>query len=213
MKKLFFLLIVLNIIISLFSDVSASSALDKSNQSDFSDVLESHKYYEAIKYVRSEGIVEGYVDGTYKPVQNINRAEFTKIVIESLYDKSEILSSDKCFIDIKDEWFKIYVCFAKQQGIINGYPDGTFKPANNVNLAEALKIIFEARKIQIDAVSGEMWYQKYINLAKGLDIFKTVNPNPTQLVNRGEMAEIIYKIAEFFANQKNPMDNAPPGFF
>ncbi|MEK7563157.1 MAG: S-layer homology domain-containing protein, partial [Patescibacteria group bacterium] len=46
----------------------------------FSDVSSTHPNAEAIAYVKAEGIVSGYPDGTYRPNQTINRAEFVKFV-------------------------------------------------------------------------------------------------------------------------------------
>lgn len=39
---------------------------------------------------------------------------------------------ENCFEDVEDEWFAPYVCYAKEKGWVTGYPDGTFKPENNV---------------------------------------------------------------------------------
>jgi len=160
----------------------------------FSDTA-GHSYETAICYVKDQGIVNGYEDGTYKPDKLINRAEFTKIVMESGYDESFFLGSN-CFNDVHDEWFSKYVCGAYQLGIINGYSDATFKPANDINLAETLKIIFEAAAIaegvSIPDVDGA-WYQKYFDLANSVDMINTINQDPGHSLTRGEMAEIIYQ--------------------
>ena len=108
-------------------------------QAAFSDVSSDHLNYDAINYVQQNGIVNGYPDGTYKPDEFINRAEFTKIVIEASFPGQALGSN--CFPDVTAEWFSKYVCFAKGQGIISEYPDGTFKPGNNVAFSEDSKII------------------------------------------------------------------------
>ena len=54
--------------------------------SSFSDLSSSHANYDAIEYVKSNNIVNGYEDGSFKPNDSINRAEFTKIVIASQFD-------------------------------------------------------------------------------------------------------------------------------
>ena len=161
----------------------------------FSDTA-GHKYDDAINYVKTEGIVEGYADGTYKPDNSINRAEFTKILMEAGYDASVITGSG-CFPDVKTEWFAKYVCAAKTLGIIGGYPDGDFKPENNINLAETLKIIYEAAadldNVTIVPVEGA-WYQVYFDLANTINLLDTINDDPAHFLTRGEMAELIYKI-------------------
>ena len=50
----------------------------------------SHEQSDAIYYLRDQGIIEGYGDGTFKPEAKINRAEFLKIVAESTFDKQYI---------------------------------------------------------------------------------------------------------------------------
>jgi len=61
-----------------------------SASASFSDVSPSHENYDAIMHVKDKGIVKGYADGTYGPGNNINRAEFTKIVTLYKWDQGTI---------------------------------------------------------------------------------------------------------------------------
>lgn len=56
----------------------------------FSDVNSTSPYYDAINYVKTNGIVDGYSDGTFRPNEKITRDAFTKIIINSKYSKQEI---------------------------------------------------------------------------------------------------------------------------
>lgn len=159
----------------------------------FSDVGQKTAYADAIEFVKSEGIVEGYSDGFYKPLNNINRAEFVKILIEFQFpEEIAAASGSACFNDVQGtEWYAKYVCFAKTEGIIGGYPDGTFQAGNDVNVAEALKIVLETVYGSVPDVEGE-WYQKYVTYAEGKGLmlgWKDVS----ELLTRGEMAELIYR--------------------
>jgi peptidoglycan hydrolase-like amidase len=159
----------------------------------FPDVEATNPFRDAIRFVRARGIVEGYPDGTFKPNNRINRAEFTKIVIEAKFDS--IPEQSSCFSDVPNgEWFTKYVCLAKQEGIIDGYPDGTFKPAQEINIAEALKITLETFYTNIPNVQGE-WFMKYRRYAENNNLFLTDRwtAMATRLT-RGEMAELIYRI-------------------
>jgi hypothetical protein len=151
--------------------------------------IKGHQYEKAISYIKSEEIVEGYPDGTYGPNKTINRAEFTKIIIEALYAGE--ITGDTCFSDVADEWFAKYVCFAKSKGIINGYPDGSFLPENPVNWVEALKISLEAFEFDVPNRPGE-WYRPYLMFAEenGLNFITILDKS----ITRGEMAELIYRI-------------------
>lgn len=53
----------------------------------------------------------------------------------------------KSFPDVKDAWYTEAITALKDKGIINGYPDGTFKPEQNCTRAETAKMIFEVVKL------------------------------------------------------------------
>ncbi len=160
----------------------------------FSDVEETSLYSEAIDYVYEAGIVEGYSDGTYQPEISINRAEFTKILMEAKYP-GESTATESCFSDVpSNEWYTPTVCNAKEKNIVDGYDDGTFKPSQSVNIAEALKITLEVYFDSIPSVSGE-WYQKYWDYAEDEGLLLSEWSNPAEELSRGAMAELIYRIA------------------
>ncbi len=174
-------------------DLVSSTTYDTDSDSPFSDIS-LHQYESAITYVEGQGIVNGYEDGTYKPNSPINRAEFMKIVMEAGFDDS-VFGGTNCFTDVAGDWYAQYVCAAKDLGIVSGYPDNSFKPGNSINLAEALKIIFETSAYisgeTIEPVAGE-WYQAYLDLANALGLINTINSDVGHNLTRGEMAEIIY---------------------
>lgn len=174
----------------------------------FTDVQTEHYNGDAIQYLKDNAVVQGYSDGTYKPENRINRAEFTKILIEAVYDKADI---DSClaeevkpswayviFPDVaKDAWFAKYVCMARKHDIIDGYPDGTFKPADFINFAEASKIIDVAMNVKQDTTgTNNEWFAGYV---KGLEDVKAI-PSTVQAfdkqITRGEMSELIYRLKD-----------------
>jgi hypothetical protein len=166
----------------------------------------THKYKNAIEYIRSEGIVEGYADGTYKPDSAINRAELVKIVIEMMFDDEDITNCQTAntqsswsyifFPDIDiDSWYAKYICMAKTNGIIQGYPDGTFKPSNNVNFVEALKIIELA--YGADLSESSVWYQAYVNEASSKNLIPLDIVSFDQKITRGQMADMITRYLKY----------------
>ena len=175
-------------------DITDSTASTTSTGSEpFTDVDSSDDYYDAITYVYEEGIVEGYSDSTYRSTNSINRAEFTKILIESA-NPGEAQRSESCFSDVDGaEWYAKYICFAKVYNIVGGYSDGSFKPDQSINIAEALKITLETYFDSIPSASGE-WYQKYWDYAGNEDLLLAEWQNADELLNRGAMAELIYRI-------------------
>ena len=155
----------------------------------FSDVTESHTDVDGIIYVQEHGIVQGYADGTFRPDASINRAEFTKIIVGALFAPE----GGKCFSDVNDEWFASFVCAAKTKGIIGGYPDGTFKPSQNISFAEAAKIIAAAFG---GVPKGEfsVWYEPFVRKLATANAIPVSIGSFDKLVTRGEMAEMIYRL-------------------
>ncbi len=158
----------------------------------FTDVVSSTSYGPAISALEEKGTIDGYSDGTFKPMANINRAEFLKIVLEA---KGDAVKGSTCFPDVRTEWFAPYVCSAKDAGIISGYPDGNFKPEQPINVVEASKIMTLAFGVTIQNDGGD-WYAPYM---RALEYSKAIPLSITGLdtsIKRGEMAEILWRLTE-----------------
>lgn len=169
----------------------------------FYDVSESHKYSNAINFIASKGIVEGYSDGSYQPENILNRAELLKIVIEAVYyDEFEPYSSESCFTDVPAfKWYTKYVCFAKNTGIVVGYSDGSFKPAQKINFVEALKIAILSFGYNYE--ESEPWYKSLVEEAGDRNFIPLDVVNFGQYFNRGQMADLITRILKYESDELN----------
>lgn len=168
----------------------------------FPDVPTSHPNYDAILYLQTnvtragDPIIAGYPDGTYKPNITINRAEFVKILVNSQFEGYD---PDKCavqsFPDVRtSDWFNKYVCIAKQWGVVNGYPDGTFKPNNAINFSEAAKIIVRTfNGLFKPSETDRTWYESYVKELEKRNLIPLSITSFDKQITRGEMAEIIYR--------------------
>lgn len=177
------------------------------NAKAFSDVSEADKNYHAIQYLTDTGVFQGYEDGTFRPDQPINRAELLKIVVSSLGYDSEASKWSNCFIDVKNDWYAPYVCYAKYaKGWIDGYPDGTFKPDQTVNRVEGIKILANAYaafgvpksatySLPYTDVDSAAWYAPYLNWAASLNLLEKTSGafGPSEGMSRREAAEFIYR--------------------
>ncbi len=94
---------------------------------------------------------------------------------------------------MRGDWFARYVCYAKEKGIIEGYPDGYFRPAQNVNTVEALKMGIESYPVSIGSAASP-WYQKYIDFVHDNNIFSRYSVLPQQDMTRGEMSYLIHQL-------------------
>jgi hypothetical protein len=107
--------------------------------SDFTDVATGKWYTQAIAYLASIGILEGYEDGTFRPDGQITRAEFAALV--SRFDDLSASADADAFSDISGHWAADYINSAAEKGWIQGYPDGTFRPQNQLTRAEIVTAV------------------------------------------------------------------------
>lgn len=168
---------------------------------NFTDIPSTHPNQQAINYLYELGVIKGYEDGTFKPNNNITRAEFTKIVLLADDQNNFDSTPSDCFDDIdKQEWYAQYICYAKSKKIVSGYEDETFKPANNITYVEAAKIILETLTSKNFSTEDEVWYYEYIKYLNQNKFAPDSIKNLDQPVTRAEIAEIIWRI------QKNKTD-------
>ena len=156
----------------------------------FPDVSTTFVNAEAIGYLKENGVVQGYPDGTYRPSSEINRAEFIKIIVGSLYKD---LKGANCFPDVTTDWFAPYVCEAKSRGIVEGYPDGTFKPGDTINFSEASKIIVKAYGLK-EGAGGGQWFKPYVTALESKNDIPLSVEFFDEKVQRDAMAEMVYRL-------------------
>lgn len=208
MKKILHLLLIF-VVVGAFS--SFNPRISPNAEAIFPDVPGDHSNYTAINYVQEREIVEGYPDGNFRPDDQINRAEFLKIVVESTFSKEEI---ENCSINNyqfpdtpANSWFAPYICVGKKSAIISGHEDGNFRPASQINFVEAAKIITLAQNLAnnspTDSLTAEFpsetkasdpWYKNYVEYLGNQGAIPTSISSFDKKISRGEMAEIIYRI-------------------
>ncbi|OGJ43242.1 hypothetical protein A2974_03275 [Candidatus Peregrinibacteria bacterium RIFCSPLOWO2_01_FULL_48_20] len=171
----------------------------------FSDVDFGDDNAEAISYLETNGIVSGYPNGSFKPNNPLNRAELMKILVEGAgYDPDEN-SYKNCFPDVAEDWYAKYVCFAEEEGWVEGYDDGTFKPESYVNKVEAVKMLLEVMNVDLETASNKVytdvklgqWYTNYINTAYELGLLEEDADSyyyPDHEITRGAVSENLYRL-------------------
>ena len=146
----------------------------------------------AVSILSELDIINGYEDGTFRPEGTVTRAELAKMIIHAMdkADVAEILKGETRFSDIStDAWYTGVVNVAVNNGFINGYPDGTFKPDQRVTFAEAATMIVKA--LGYTDLEGT-WPTNYIDKAATLDLFDNVEGvTPNTYVNREAAANMI----------------------
>ncbi|MDI6799565.1 MAG: N-acetylmuramoyl-L-alanine amidase [Actinomycetota bacterium] len=115
--------------------------INPSSQS-FPDVSPSHQDYLYIESAKANGVINGYEDGTFRPANKITRAEIAAMVSATAGLKTDLVQTT--FSDVADtHWALKSILSCRGNGIVSGYPDGTFRPQNDITRAEISKIIFK----------------------------------------------------------------------
>ena len=104
----------------------------------FTDVPNGAWYNAAVSTLSSMQIINGYTDGSFRPNQNITRAELASIIARFAELKN---TSGVYFTDIGGHWAADNICLAAANGWITGYADGSFKPNRPVTRAETVTMI------------------------------------------------------------------------
>ena len=106
--------------------------------------IKGHWAEAAIKDFVSKGYVGGYADGTFKPNNNITRAEFV-VIVNNYFGLTK--SSGKVFNDTKTHWAKTSIDIAVTNGVCNGVTSTEFKPNDAITREQAATMISNYKKL------------------------------------------------------------------
>jgi hypothetical protein len=173
------------------------------NPHNFSDVNSTDV---EILYLAEKGIVQGRADMTVDSQAPLNRAEALTVYARMLgLEIDENASSPDCqFSDMEgDEWYAPYVITMCEEGMISGYPDGTFQASNQLNRAEAMKILTIGLGGESSApysnlpadVDPSHWYAPYADYVVGKNITPLFNGdfNGAYTYVRGDLFVNVYR--------------------
>ncbi|HJF33650.1 MAG TPA: S-layer homology domain-containing protein [Sporosarcina psychrophila] len=205
MKKILSLFLALILMVSLVPQAKAANA-------DFQDVPKSHPNYADVMFLLDRGVISS---GRYFGVHN----EVTRDDVAVMVAKAVGLDGKRTktkFKDIPESWHSSgYINSAVEAGIINGYPDGTFKPGNQVTrghmaafIANAFKLTEQADISFKDVPKGSTSYVSvrkliYSNITSGYPdgIFR-----PNETLSKAHIAAFL---ARAIRNQENPSIKQP----
>ena len=157
----------------------------------FSDLTVKTKYIEAITYLLEEGILAGYEDDTFRPINLVKRAEFAKMLVYGMGIEDEVDSRNQ-FTDMKGHWAEGIATLAFRKGIINGTGNNHFAPEATIKGAEVAAIVVRVNKLEDEAkkVEGKNWYDGYVKIAldQGL-LYEDFQAEKN--ATRGQCAEVI----------------------
>ncbi|TAA72890.1 S-layer homology domain-containing protein [Planococcus salinarum] len=123
------------------------------SQTSAADDLTGYLYEEEMRELIELGVLNGYPDGTFRPKSEVTRAEFAKMVVKSFELESEVQSAEftsaaeteMTFTDVPaDKWFAVPILDAVKAGIVNGYPNNTFKPNDLITREQMASMVSRA---------------------------------------------------------------------
>jgi len=185
-KRLVSLVLVLSLVLGSMSMGFAAGTLTTG--------IEDAKVVKAVERLAAFGIVNGMEDGKYHPELKVTREQFAKLLVEALGLGSAANAAQGAtkFSDVEAaRWSAGYVNVATGQGILKGYPDGTFGPAKEVTYAEALTMLVRALGYKDEFLPGT-WPGNYVAKAAGLGITSGVNFSADSITaDRGSVAVMV----------------------
>ena len=169
-----------------------------SSKSSFNDVSKNEWYSAYIGYLSKYGIIKGYADNTFRPNDNVTRAEFVAMTVRfnSLFNEVKKGSYTVKYTDVASNyWAYSDVAYAKHAGWLNGYADGTFKGDNAITRAEVVTVVNRAtgrkadesyitKNVSIlnkftDIRNNSMWYYTDVMEAANTHLANSANNTET----------------------------------
>lgn len=115
------------------------------------DDIKGHWAEAAMRNLANKGVMGGYPDGSFKPNNDITRAEFAKLVVHALklVPTENPPKGDSETAELKDlndptKWYYDDVITAIEVGIITGYDDNTFRPNEKITREQMATMIMRA---------------------------------------------------------------------
>ena len=185
MKKFLSLVLALVMTMSLVT-VSAGAK-------DFTDNSKIN-YKEAVDVMSAAKVIDGYAEGDFRPANTLTRGAAAKIICNLILGPttaSALVADAAPYKDVPTtNVFAGYIAYCAKEGIISGYADGTFRPANTLTGYAFMKMLLGALGYDAttEGYTGPNWS---INVAKralniGLDDDLTGSFNGVKAVNREE---------------------------
>lgn len=168
----------------LFSGTAAAVSFQDTGENSYSDAIET---------LAGLSIMQGYEDGTFKPEEQVTRAEYAAMMLRVLGVPEEWGVEKGSFSDVPEtHWAYNPVNYLCQMGYLSGYGDGIYAPEDPVVLQDALKILVDILGYRVLA-SRAPYPTGYLAQAGELGLMKKLGgKNYAQPALRGEVAQIIY---------------------
>jgi hypothetical protein len=134
-------------------------------QPTFSDIQE-HWARNCIQQLATREIISGYPDGTFRPLSPVTRAEFAAFV-DNAFPNVEPVRDSTRFVDVPpDYWAFERVDSAYRKGFVSGYPDGEFRPAEEIPRLETFVALASGLDYRPDEPPQSILNETYVDAGR-----------------------------------------------
>lgn len=113
----------------------------------YSDVDTSEWYHEAVDFVVENGYMQGYSSEIFGSDDTLTRAQMVQILYNM--EGAPAVTGENGYIDTRSgEWYAQAVLWATQMEIVNGFPDGSFRPDENLTREQMVTILYRYSKLK-----------------------------------------------------------------
>ncbi|OJH20287.1 hypothetical protein BLX88_04110 [Bacillus obstructivus] len=178
-------------------------------EKNLTDVKEGSYYAEAVNALAEAGVIKGYEDGTFRPNNQVTRAEVAKIIAVQLGLDTENAGSAN-YSDAKGHWANTggYLAAVAKAGIMKGDGNGTFRPNAPLTRAEMASIVVRAYDLQAKEGFESQFKDLNAGGAWAADAIKTLEANgyangiakgqfgSASNVKRADVAVFLFRVAK-----------------
>lgn len=175
------------------------------NAAEFTDTDEDYLYFNSINQLTESGCISGYEDGSFKPEQDVTRAEAVKILLTCLdlpniYTEQTFTVPDQTIVVLDDTEKTLF-----------GESEVKFKiPFDAENYAD----------LSFDDIESNAWYIPFLKEAVVRKIITGYDDNtirPNQSVNKAELYTILYRLTpsdlQVINSEESLADDIASGFW
>ena len=139
-------------------------------------------------------IMQGYPDGEFYPELAVTRAEFSKMAVAASSWRNTVAlgTSTSPFRDVSyTHWAAPYIKVASANKLITGYPDSTFRPEDNVTLAEAVTVAVKLLGYTDEDFSSA-WPYGQMGVAQNIGLLDHIWAGSGDFLTRGQVRQLFY---------------------
>lgn len=186
--------------------------------------VEGMMYEEAVSELIDKGVITGDTDGNFHPDSNLTRAQACTIIVKAMGAPSAEVVGTATQAAVKSRfadmsgygWAEGYISYAVKHGVTKGYPDGTFKPGNNVTMNEMITMVLRAAGYTDEALGGT-WPLNYTGKAAELELYDLIPAPLPEYAVKWMAAQFAYNALELIEKEnpqpeeQEPMPETPEG--